>query len=236
MRTHTIQHVPFEGLGSIEPWLVEGGHALTRTRLYASETFPEAPDFDLLVVMGGPMSVNDEAAFPWLASEKAFIRRTIDAGKSVLGVCLGAQLIAASMGARVFPNAHREIGWFPVQGVSSRDPSVFQFPPSMEVFHWHGETFDLPDGAVRLAESEGCRNQAFQMGNSVIGLQFHLEMTPVSVREIVSRCGEECIADRYVQTREEIVAEKAQRYAKINAMMGRVLSHLQLLSTLFPGS
>jgi len=112
------------------------------------------------------------------------VRQVFERGHSVaevasrLAVCLGSQLIASSLGARVYPNRHKEIGWCPVHGVTPPDVSVFSFPPSLDVFHWHGETFELPPGAVRLAYSEGCENQAFQIGNSVIGLQFHLETTP----------------------------------------------------------
>jgi GMP synthase-like glutamine amidotransferase len=226
LHAHTIQHVPFEGLGSIDPWLKDAGYRITHTRMYSAETLPEPFDFDLLVVMGGPMSVTDEVELPWLVAEKTFIRKAIEAGIAVLGICLGAQLIAASMGARVFPNPHKEIGWLPVQGVSFKDPSHFQFPHHMEVFHWHGETFDLPENAVRLAKSEGCENQAFQLGDSVIGLQFHLETTPSSAQEIVLHCGDECVVDRYVQTKEEILAAGTAAYEKINQEMGRVLSFL----------
>ena len=129
--------------------------------------------------------------FPWLVSEKQFIREAIRSGKPVLGICLGAQLIASAMGAGVYRNPLKEIGWFPIRGISSNDSSVFCFPPSMIVFHWHGETFDLPPGATRLAKSDGCENQAFQFGQSVIGLQFHLETTPLAAREMVLNCRNE---------------------------------------------
>ena len=118
MRAHYLQHVPFEGLGSIEPWLAAAGHEITATRLFDSAVFPDVADVDLLIIMGGPMSANDDALLPWLALEKAFIRRVIEAEKPVLGVCLGAQLIAAAMGGRVHPNPEKEIGWLPVEGVA----------------------------------------------------------------------------------------------------------------------
>ena len=175
MRAHYLQHVPFEDLGSIEAWLQVTGYEITNTQLYDFGGFPRVEDIDLLVVMGGPMSVNDEQDYPWLAEEKKFIKNTINTGKPTLGICLGAQLIANSMGGEVFPNSVKEIGWFPIQAVKSESDAIFQFPEEIEVFHWHGETFSLPPGAVQIAESKACKNQAFQIGAKVIGLQFHLE-------------------------------------------------------------
>jgi GMP synthase-like glutamine amidotransferase len=227
MHAHYLQHVPFEGLGSIEPWLRKAGYQITKTPLYEWAGLPESIDFDLLVVMGGPMSVNDEADYPWLAPEKQFIRRVIKAGIPVLGICLGAQLIAGSLGARVYGNQEKEIGWFPVTRVSSENDDVFQFPLITEVFHWHGETFELPTGAVHLARSEGCANQAFQIGKTVIGLQFHLEITPDSARELVMQCRGELIPSRYIQTEDDILSVPDEKYRSINQMMSRLLSFLQ---------
>ncbi|MBN1471015.1 MAG: hypothetical protein JW925_04475 [Syntrophaceae bacterium] len=143
-----------------------------------------------------------------------------------MGICLGAQLIASSLGARVFLNQHKEIGWFPIYGISSNDKSIFKFPPSLEVFHWHGETFDLPSGAVRLAKSDGCENQAFQLDESVIGLQFHLETTPESAMQLVSNCRDELNPTRYVQTEREILSASPERYQLINQRMNNVLAFL----------
>ena len=226
MRAHYLQHVPFEGLGSIEPWLRSAGYRITNTPFFQSTELPDLPEIDFLVVMGGPMSVNDEDKFPWFIQEKRFIRSAIEAGKPILGVCLGAQLIASSMGARVYPNAEKEIGWFPVKGVSSVGGSTFRFPPSVEVFHWHGDTFDLPIGAVHLARSEGCENQAFQLDRLVIGLQFHLETTPESAQELVSHCRQELLSSRYVQSETSILAASPEKYRHINRLMGEVLSFL----------
>lgn len=227
MRAHYFQHVSFEGPGSIEPWLVSRGYELTSTRFFESADLPGPDAIDLLVIMGGPMSVNDEDKFLWLALEKQFVREVIESGKPVLGICLGAQIIASAMGASVFANTEKEIGWLPVRAVAASDGSTFQFPPSEIVFHWHGETFDLPPGATRLANSEGCENQAFQLGKRVIGLQFHLETTPESAREIVSKCRDELVPSRYVQTEEEILSACSGRYKTINDLMSSVLSFLQ---------
>lgn len=226
MRAHFFQHVPFEGLGSIEPWLKAHGYEITNTRFFESAELPDLKKIELLIVMGGPMSVNDEDEFPWLVSEKKFIGEAIHAGKPVLGICLGAQLIASAAGARVCCNYAKEIGWFPVHGIPSEDRAIFRFPSSLKVFHWHGETFDLPFGAIRLAKSEACENQAFQIGKSVIGLQFHLETTPQAAKGLVSHCREELVPAKYIQTEEEILSADPQKYKSINQMMGSLLSFL----------
>lgn len=226
MRAHCLQHVPFEGLGSIEPWLKTAGYETTHTRFYESAALPDPGAVDLLVIMGGPMSVHDESEFPWLGVEKAFVRGAVAAGKAVLGVCLGAQLIASALGARVYRNPCKEIGWFPVCGMSAPDLAAFSFPPVAEVFHWHGETFDLPPGALRLAKSEACENQAFQLGRSVMGLQFHLETTQSSARDIVSHCRAELVPSRYVQSEAHILAAPPEKYQAINNLMADVLGFL----------
>lgn len=226
MRAHFLQHVSFEGLGSIAPWLEASGYEITNTSFFESAQLPDLKRIDLLVVMGGPMSVNDESEFPWLLSEKQFIREAIHSGKPVLGICLGAQLIASAMGARVYRNPVKEIGWFPIQGMLPKDSSLFAFPASEKVFHWHGETFDLPPGAVRLAKSDGCENQAFQLGRSAIGLQFHLETTPESAREMVAHCRDELLPSKYIQTEDEILSATPASYQIINQLMSDLLCFL----------
>ncbi len=224
MRVHCFQHVPFEGLGSIEPWLLARGHTITRTGFFAGEPIPDPASVDMLVVMGGPMSVNDETDHPWLKAEKAFVRDIIATGKPVLGICLGAQLIASALGARVYPNREREIGWLPIAGVSGDEG--FRLPPQSQVFQWHGETFDLPPGARLLATSPACTNQAFQLGERVIGLQFHLETTPQSAAALVSHCGDELVPAAWVQSGAQILAAGEQAYQDINGLMSQVLSYL----------
>ncbi len=227
MRAHYLQHVPFEGLGSMEPWLRDAGYEISCSPLYRSADFPDLGTVDLIIVLGGPMSVNDEGEFPWLIEEKRFIRNAIEDGKPVLGICLGAQLIAKSLGARVYRNHCKEIGWFPVHGIfQSNSPSIFSFPSTMDVFHWHGETFDLPPGAFLLARNEACQNQAFQIGRKVIGLQFHLEMTPKSARTLVSNCREELLPARYVQSEAAILEVAPEKYREINREMDSILTFL----------
>lgn len=226
MRAHYLQHVPFEGLGSIETWLQDAGYQITCSQLYDSENFPRVEDIDLLVVMGGPMSVNDEDVYPWLLEEKKFIKNIIEAGKPTLGICLGAQLIANSMGSKVFPSSVKEIGWFPIHASKSVGDGIFQFPEEIEVFHWHGETFNLPKVAVQIAESKGCKNQAFQIGDNVIGLQFHLETTSDSAQAIVDHCRNELVEGKYIQTEICILSAPQERYDSINKLMGNVLEYI----------
>jgi GMP synthase-like glutamine amidotransferase len=226
MNAHFFQHVPFEGLGNIEPWLRAKGYEITSTRFYESIQLPYPEKVDLLIIMGGPMSVNDEDVYPYLVEEKQFIRKCIEAGKPVLGICLGSQLIASAMGARVYRNPEKEIGWFPVQGIEPDDPGTFRFPSTFEVFHWHGDTFDLPKGAIRLASSEATENQAFQIGRSVIGIQFHPETTPGLLYEMISHSRGELSAARYIQSEKEILGVRPEQYQVIQSLMGEVLAFL----------
>ena len=226
MRAHYLQHVTFEGLGSIEPWLQNAGYEISCTQFFNSEALPEIADIHFLIVLGGPMSVNDEQEHLWLTPEKKFIKNAIEAGMPVLGVCLGAQLIANSMGGEVFQNAEKEIGWFPVEAVKSTINSGFQFPEKTDVFHWHGETFRLPHGAIQIAKSKGCVNQAFQIGNNVIGLQFHLETTPASAQALVENCRDELVNGEYIQSETGILSAPQERYVSINHLMGGVLEYL----------
>jgi GMP synthase-like glutamine amidotransferase len=227
VKVHILQHVPFEGLGSIEPWLAARDAAIGYTRLYESCILPKVEGLDLVIAMGGPMSVNDELDFPGLKMEKQFIREAIRRGVPVPGVCLGAQLIASALGVRVRANPQKEIGWFEIEATPHYD--VFQFPKTETVFHWHGETFDLPLGATRLARSAACENQAFQLGRNVIGLQFHFETTPESADAIIANCRYELVESAYVQSEAMIRATPPAAYARINQLMADILTYLTLL-------
>ena len=227
IKAHYLQHVPFEGLGSIDSWLQSMRADVSVTRFFEDPALPDVDDLHLLVIMGGPMSVNDEQEFPWLAAEQEFIRKAIETGKAVIGICLGAQLIAGALGAAVYPNREKEIGWFPVTAEPVSDTEdVFTFPQELLAFHWHGETFDLPEGATRLARSAACENQAFQLGKRVIGLQFHLETTPAAARDIVHHCRDELLPSRYAQSAEEMLGVNESIYTVINFYMERILQFI----------
>lgn len=201
MRIHSIQHVPFEGLGSIKDWVQQNAHDLTSTRTYLGEDFPAADGLDLLIIMGGPMSVHDEKQHPWLSAEKRCVEQAIERGRNVLGICLGAQLIASVLGASVYANKEKEIGWFPVETTdAAAGNAIFDvFPRSIEAFHWHGETFDLPRGAIHTVRSPACEHQAFVVEDRIVGLQFHLETTPESARQLILNCVGEIVPGRYIQ-------------------------------------
>lgn len=224
MNVHVLQHVPFEGLGSIETWL-SGRHAnLGYTRFYELTRLPELDGLDLVIALGGPMSVNDEEQFPWLQAEKQFLRAAIECGTAVVGICLGAQLIASALGARVYPNPVKEIGWLEIVATPAVG-ELFRFPEQATVFHWHGETFDLPAGATRLAQSATCVNQAFQIGRNVLGLQFHLETTPASVTAMLADDCDELVPGPAIQSEAEIRAAGPLYYSRINQLMEQVLNY-----------
>ena len=178
-----FRHTPFEHLGRIADSLALHGIRCEYADLYRDGSRPDIRGADALIVMGGPMSVNDDLPFIW--HELDLIGEAASLGKPILGVCLGAQLIAKALGARVYANAVKEIGWYPVYWTSAaaRDPLCEGLEAPETVFHWHGETFDLPSGAELLAWSDACRHQAYRVGDNIYGLQFHLEVTPEMVAD-----------------------------------------------------
>jgi GMP synthase-like glutamine amidotransferase len=191
MRMAVLQHVEFEGPAAVADWAAERGAALRKFHLYRDATLPSLLDFDMLTVMGGSMSANDEGRLEWLGREIALVRAAIAAGKTVVGICLGAQIIAKALGARVYPGSAKEVGWFPVQRTAGPHALFGGLPQTFTPFHWHGETFDLPHEAMLLASSEVTENQAFAVGQHVLGLQFHMEATEESVRALLKAAAHE---------------------------------------------
>jgi GMP synthase-like glutamine amidotransferase len=228
MRIHYFQHVPFEGLGSIEQWIRDHRYYLTATKLYQSDPMPEMEGVDLFVIMGGPMGVHDEDRLPWLKNEKRLIEEAIRQGKAVLGICLGAQLIADVLGARVYPNRSKEIGWFPIEltEAGQRSPLFGFLPARLEVFHWHGDTFDLPAGAVHMARSEACTHQVFVYNERVIGLQFHLESTAEGVQALIENCSGELAHSSHIQAPSQLKAQP-KAFSIINEAMDELLSRIE---------
>lgn len=222
MRIHSFEHEPFEGLSNIEVWAKNKCHSITRTLLFKNEKLPEMSDFDWLVIMGGYMNIYEEDKYPWLTKEKKFIAEAIARKKIVLGVCLGSQLIADVLGGEVSRNRYREIGWFPVSLTrEARNSSIVNTLPNKFIaFHWHSDTFKIPPGATRVAESEGCANQAFEYGR-VIGWQFHIEYSIESINNMFKNCGDDLVEGKYIQKPDEIISQ----YSNV-AEMQRILNLL----------
>jgi GMP synthase (glutamine-hydrolysing) len=177
--------------------------------------------------MGGPMNIYEDNKYPWLTQEKRFIEQAIENEKIILGICLGSQLIADVLGAKVFPNPDKEIGWFPIELTSqAKSSKVFNVLPNpFTVFHWHGDTFDLPKGATRMAMSKGCQNQAFIYGERVVGLQFHLESTKASVQAMIENCADEIVEGKYIQKPDEMRSHQ-DNFRKINEAMHTLLDRV----------
>ncbi|WP_028317535.1 type 1 glutamine amidotransferase [Desulfobulbus elongatus] len=228
MRIHALQHVEFEGLGHIGQWIADRGHGLALTRLYAGDPLPRPEAFDRLVIMGGPMNIYEDDKFPWLPAERALIGEAVAAGKSAVGVCLGAQLLADALGSPVFAGANKEIGWWPIQLTEAGKQSslLAGVAEAPTVFHWHGDTFDIPAGAVHLATSEGCPSQAFLYDDRILGLQFHLESTPETVAAILAHCGDELVPGRYIQSEAQISAAGPAHFPAINRLLATLLDRL----------
>ena len=231
MRLHYLQHVPFEGLAYIKLWAQEQGFPISSTKIYESPVFPGLESFDWLIIMGGPMSVYEEDKYPWLKKEKLFIEQAIKDNKLVLGICLGAQLIADVLGARVYPGRYKEIGWFPVRlKEKAQETKVFHnFPQEFMAFHWHGDTFDIPQGAIWTAESEACPHQAFVYNERVVALQFHLEPIKESIENLIKNCHDELVDGKYIQSPQEMF-EKEDNIKISNDLMRKLLENMLALA------
>ena len=233
MRVHWLQHAEHEDLGCIAPWLVAHGHTVTCTRLQRSEPLPSLTAVDWLIVLGGPMNIYQHDLYPWLVAEKQFIRAALQADKRVLGICLGAQLVADQLGGPVVSNKELELGWHPVTlTAAGRKAGAFKgFPDSFSAFHWHGDTFALPLGSEPLMHSAACANQAFAHGARVAGIQFHLEVTAANARDWFAL--ERPAPGRYVQAPEAILAA-LPNFAENNRLMVLLLENLAAASPVLP--
>ncbi len=227
MKIKFLQHVSFENAANIESWALSRSNSISSIRVYENEPFVGVDEFDMLAVMGGPMNIYEYDKHPWLTSEKQFIEETIKAGKLVIGVCLGAQLIADVLGAKVYKNKESEIGWFNVSLTKEAEQSrIFsgsekEFP----VFQWHGDTFSIPVGARPLAKSIACANQAFEYNDGrVLALQFHLETTQTSMNALLENCADEIKPDcAFIQSAEQIKDLAPEYLPKIESKMTAML-------------
>ncbi|KKG18186.1 amidotransferase [Methanosarcina sp. 2.H.T.1A.6] len=229
MKIHVLQHSALNTLGTIEEYARTNNHPLESTRFYKITNPPSLESFDLLVIMGGPMGIYDYEENPWLRDEKAFIKQAIEAGKPVLGICLGAQLLADVLGARVYENGHKEMGWFPVKLVRTEEnePEFLKgLPEKITVFHWHLRTFDLPAGAVHLFRSEGCKNQGFIHNGRVVALQFHPEATDERIKTMIGKSGPIIENGQFIQKKEEMLGQK-EYLAETKKFMFKVLDRFE---------
>ncbi len=225
MHIHYIQHAPFEKLGVIEDWAHQEGYQLSGTQTYNGETLPHASAFDFLIIMGGPQSPLQLEQYPYLLAEIELSRQAIAQQKPVLGVCLGAQIIAESLGATTTQSPNKEIGVYPIELTKEgeQDPLFKLFSKQFNVMHWHNDMPGIPKDAVLLAQSAGCPRQAFRYGDRVYGLQFHLEMDTDCIKGMIEHCAEDLQPGRYVQTKEELLTAD---HASINQKMCMVLDYL----------
>lgn len=209
-------HVPFEGPGYILDWVRKKGHKLHYTKFHEGDALPDASALDLLIIMGGPMNVFDFHMHSWMEEEIDWVKEFIASEKPVLGICLGAQILAAALGEEVYPGPHKEIGWHNLQFFPSLgDFKIFkELPTSRKVFHWHGDTFNIPEGATRIAASQAFPNQGFIYKNNVMALQFHLEVGPESVKKLVENCRDELVEGPHIQPEKKILGE--QNYFQSN--------------------
>ncbi|BBI32788.1 type 1 glutamine amidotransferase [Cohnella abietis] len=204
MNIIALQHFEFDDIDVFKDWSHKHGHQL---HIHDPSTgMPEEliNSMDFLIILGGPMSAYEEDRYPWLIQEKEFIRQAIQLEKKILGICLGAQLLAELLGGKVYPAAHKEIGWHQVIRTEDRHHWFNEMPMYFHSFQWHGDTFDLPKGAKLLAYSEACEHQAFGYGDNILGLQFHLETTPVCLTTMLKEWSDEIVEGRYIQTLETI--------------------------------
>jgi GMP synthase-like glutamine amidotransferase len=203
MKIHFIQHVPFEHPAYLLKWAKPQNYSYSITKMYEDYVFPSTDELDVLIIMGGPMGAYEEDKYEWLKFEKQFIKETIDAGKKVWGICLGAQLIADVLGSKVYPYTQKEIGWWPVKKTSDHTMTK-GLPDEFTTFHWHGDTFDLPSGAIQLFKSEACAQQGFLYKNNVAAVQFHPEVEEDLLNSLSIHDRAELVPAPFIQTEDEM--------------------------------
>ncbi|AGA34841.1 glutamine amidotransferase class-I [Thioalkalivibrio nitratireducens DSM 14787] len=206
MRIAILQHVPHEGPAALDEWTRARGHEKTDYPLYQGQALPAPAAFECLVVLGGGMSVHDTGIHAWIEPERVLIRAAMAERIPVIGICLGAQQLAHALGARVVPNPVREVGFWPIRRVGDALP----LPAETTALHWHGDTFDLPEDAYRLAASDACRNQIFVTGDGLgLGLQCHLEATPQWIDACCTHDADYLIPGPWMQDAARLRAERA---------------------------
>jgi GMP synthase (glutamine-hydrolysing) len=230
-----VMHNKTEGAGTFENILKEMGWEREVLPLFEGDPLPRAAEeYALILLMGGPMSVNEEERFPFLKQETAFIRKRLKLGKPVLGICLGAQLMAKALGARVYPGPYKEIGWYflNLTPAGKADPLFAALDPCFLVFQWHGETFDLPEGATCLAGNQDFPHQAFRFGDLSYGLQFHFEVTEEMIKTWVKQWAGEIKSAKPQPLRAKDILQDSRVYLErlhrqVRLFFGRYLEVLE---------
>lgn len=208
MIIYCLHHIEFETFGNLKEWALFNDHVLETVNPSMCNSFLSPDDFDILVIMGGTMSVYEENKYPWLRKEKAFVRKVLEAGKPILGICFGGQMLAEILGAVVCSNMYKEMGWHNVRKTAECESVFIDLPREFPVFQWHGDTFGIPEDAVKLFESEACENQGFIYNNNVIGLQFHPEANDMWIRELINHRKSDLTEGKYV-CREETMLHRS---------------------------
>lgn len=232
LRIHIIQHLPHEKAGTILEWARANNHQVRISEIFSNGSMPELNDLDWLIIMGGSMSVNDEAKYPWIRDEIRLIQNCASHEKLILGICLGSQMIAKALGSKVYPNTYTEIGWLPVRWNDDalRSALFSDIAFDMDFFHWHGETFDLPKDSVLLASSKGCKHQAFQAGSRILGIQFHPEIDMPLINEFIDHERSELTGIEFIQTESQILDLARDRIGPMKKWMFQLLDRFSNIS------
>ena len=235
LKVHYFQHIAGEGFGSCYQFLKQHHAKISATEFFALpvdrsleiEALPQVEDVDLLIIMGGEMSVNDEVNFPWLKIEKRWLRRYLSMGKPAIGLCLGGQLIANALGAAVSRSEKQELGWTGVRKVNYVPAECFELPAEFNVMQWHSETFEIPKGAIHLAENDVCRNQMYQIGKNVLGFQFHPEITPETLNLFFFFLEElDHFPGQHVQTQQQLKNTSKNNFIVGNQILNQAIEYV----------
>ena len=235
LKVHYFQHIAGEGFGSCYQFLKQHHAKISATEFFALpvdrsleiEALPQVEDVDLLIIMGGEMSVNDEVNFPWLKIEKRWLRRYLSMGKPAIGLCLGVQLIANALGAAVSRIEKQELGWTGVRKVNYVPAECFELPAEFNVMQWHSETFEIPKGAIHLAENDVCRNQMYQIGKNVLGFQFHPEITPETLNLFLENEEElDHFPGQHVQTQQQLKNTSKNNFIVGNQILNQAIEYV----------
>lgn len=227
-RIHFLQQVPFETPGYMEIIAAQHHYTVSTSHMWKNPTLPEPDEADLFVVLGGPMNIYEYEKYPWLKTERQYLELLIEHDAAILGICLGSQMLADALGCTVIKNRCKEIGWFPVKQTRQcgMSPLMKGIPATFIPFHWHGDTYPVPPGAIPLGSSEACDVQGFIFGERIVGLQFHLEMTNDTLKNITEACKNELIIDEYVQTADAIFEDATQFIHASQSYMERLIQNM----------